>query len=129
MSPVVDGSVIEEFTAIEKGTWNAILSDVEYNDEKEYYKCEFTITEEPYANQKAWRNLSVKDKALVFYKQAGVALGADPAIFRGKFDTDDVLPKMIGHECRIQTDDPDDTYDGTPRTVVKKILAPSGPRA
>jgi hypothetical protein len=109
--PIIDMGQAETFEPIPAGTYDASLTDWEWipadevkqgKGEYGYVKMEFTIESGEYEGRKQWRNFSAAPKALGYLKRTLVALKADPENISGSFDTEDVMPDLVGNSCRIR---------------------------
>ena len=122
MCPVVDGSAITSgFEPMDAGTYEAVLSSYELKTgpKGQYYALEFTITDAPYENRKAWRNVSITPQSLWAFKSACMALGADESEFEGTFDTDDVIEPLLNNSCRLEIGQ--EEFNDRIQNPVKKI--------
>lgn len=106
MCPVVDGSSIQDFDPIPNDTYNCRLESFENkraNDGlSDNINLTFVVDDGEFAGRKLFRTQNLKPGALWNLKKTCVALGADPAVFVGSFDTDDILRELIGNQCRIK---------------------------
>lgn len=125
--PLIDMGQAEIYEAIPAGTYDAHLSAWEWisvedstNAKDPYLKLEFTIDEGEYANRKLWRNFSAAPKALVYMKKALIALGADAGDVAESFDTDEVMPDLVGNACRLKVDTRE--YEEELQNEVKRVL-------
>jgi hypothetical protein len=117
---------MEEFEPIPAGTYPADLSAWEYFEESKsssepYIKMEFTLNAGDFEGRKFWRNFSCQPKALRYLKKALVSLGAEDGDISGEWDTEDVLPDLIGNSCLLVIGE--STYEGEVTNEVKRILS------
>lgn len=128
--PIIDMGQAESFDAIPAGTYDASLTDWEFVDaadvksgksEYGYVKMEFTIEDGEFEGRKQWRNYSVAPKALGYLKRTLVALGADPEEVSGKLDTDEIMPDLVGNNCRIKVSVGE--FEGEANNSVDRVLA------
>lgn len=123
--PKIDLGAVEEFEPIPDGTYEFILTAWEYVEESEtsgepYLKLEFTGDEGEAEGRKAWQNHSCQSKALWALKRTLRTLGADPEALSGEFDTDDLMPDLVGNPCRLRIVQED--YEGQTVNKIKRIL-------
>lgn len=116
---------VEEFEPLPKGIYEFRLSDWEYIEESEssgepFIKLEFTCEEDEYENRKAFLNHSLQAKALFALKRTLKALGADAETLSGEWDTDEVMPELVGNTCRLNLDV--EEYEGSEVNRVKRVL-------
>lgn len=129
--PIVDGSQIKDLVALPNNWYPAKFDKYELAYGKDsgnpYDAVEFVVASEDSPDGEEHRlfyNMTVTDKSMWRWKRDAIALGADPAIFDGEFDTEDVLDGLEGNACRIQvTIQTKGDYAG--RNQVKSIKAPN----
>ena len=107
MSPVVNfEGVKDQGELIPKGLYNARFSEFEEKDGDAgvYYNCMFVLdTDDPETNgRKVFNNVSVSEKSLPFFRKFCLALGADKEDFSGDVDTDEMMERLVGEECRVR---------------------------
>jgi len=107
LSPVVDGSSIKDFEPVE-GTFECVFASYENKKAKDNTDninmvFEVNAIEHPdMEGRKFFVTKNLKPQALWSLKQTCVRLGADPELFAGEFDTDEILTDLIGEPCRIK---------------------------
>ena len=104
--PVVDGASIKTFEALPTGEYPSHLESFKNtktkDGESDNIELTFTVDEpEEYRGRKFFYILNLKPQSLWNLKRTFIALGADPEIFADSFDTDEILPDLIGQECRV----------------------------
>jgi hypothetical protein len=128
MSPVIDGSVIEEREPLPPGMYDARFAEfsLEDGDKAQYYKmvyeCQSEDGDENVAGRKLFTNKSLSPQALWSFKQACIAMGADPDTFKGQFDTEAVLEPLVGAEVRLKVSQR--KYEDRITNNIDRILAP-----
>lgn len=120
-------SVKDGFEPIEEGIYEVRLAAFEVKDagDKPYVNLEFDLTDPEYDGRKVWKICSLKPTALWVLKGAMIVLGADEDDVNAVNDSDllpPILTSLVGNTCAVAVTI-DDTYDGTPRNKVEKILA------
>lgn len=132
--PKIDFSEIREPAPLEPGDYLSTLSAVTYvpkkpNTKADYVKLEFTISEEgPHEGRKAFRNLSLSENSLWAFKQAMIALGADPEDFDGEVDPEEMAKERIGSDAVLSITQQPDQRDPTGERMtanVARIREPS----
>lgn len=125
--PLIPMSEATVYAAIEPGTYEAVLDEWEYVEEaassgNPYVKMTFAISEGEYEGRKLFRNFSAMPDALGYMKRALVALGAEAEAVSQDFDTDDILPDLMGNPCRIVVRKRE--YEGEDQNDVSRVLPP-----
>lgn len=100
--PTVDGSSIKEFPTLPAATYEAAFSEWKNDDKGENVTLIFIVTEGEFLNQKLFTNRNLQPQSLWSFKKTTVALGADPELFVGEFDTDEILQGVQGAACRLK---------------------------
>lgn len=105
--PKIDTGQVQEFEPVPQGTYDAVVSAAEYIEESEtsgepFVKFEFTIDDTEFAGRKVFRNHSCQPQALWALKRTLRALGVDDETLDGTWETEDVLPDIVGNPCRIR---------------------------
>jgi hypothetical protein len=123
--PVIDTGQVQEFEPIAAGTYNATFTEFENIEASKtsgepYIKFTFTGDEGEAEGRKFWANKSLNTKALWALKRDLIAMGADPEDVTGVFDTDDILPDLVGNEVRLKV--LLDEYEGEPNNKIDRIL-------
>lgn len=91
--PVDAGTYEAKFVSFKNGISNAGNQKVEMT---------YQITEEGDANnRKLTAHRALHPDALWSLKRDLLALGADPDDVSGSFDTDELLPELVGADCKI----------------------------
>lgn len=129
----VDFSDAEEFKALDKGEYDAIIEKVEYReaqseDKSDYLNVEFTVTEAGHEGRKAWKVWSFSPKALWRTKQDFENLGLPVDEIDIDYDEDTMLvtePDLAGMPCKIVLDTR--TYEGRLQNDVTAVLAADTP--
>lgn len=125
--PLIPMSEATVFTAIEPATYDAVLDEWEYVEESAasgnpYVKMTFAISDGEYEGRKLFRNFSAMPEALGYMKRALVALGAEAEEVSQDFDTDDILPDLVGNPCRIVVTKRE--YEGEEQNDIRRVLPP-----
>jgi hypothetical protein len=73
----------------------------------------YEITEEgEFVGRKLKAHKGLSNDALWSLKRDLIALGADPDDIAGSFDTDELLPDLVGNDCKIVVDLGEPNEDG-----------------
>jgi len=121
-------SEAEDLKVVEKGIYGAHLDEWEYVEEaaesgNPYVKMVFAIDDGgPFDGRKLTRNFSAMPTALGFMKRALIALGAEAEAVSDDFDTDELLPDLVGNPCRISVSVR--KYEGEDQNDIRRVLAP-----
>lgn len=124
--PLIDMGQAPDYEPIPAGWYDCVLSEWEYVEESEssgepYIKWTFAVDEGEHEGAKLFRNSSCQVKALPYLKRILLALGADPDEVSGEFDTDEIIPDLVGNPCRIKVGIRD--YEGSPTNEVQRVTA------
>ena len=124
--PLIDFSGVSDgFEVIPEGIYDAHLEDWDYVEQsqssgKPFLKLEFICDDPDYEGRKFWRNHSAQPQALWALKRTLVRLGADPEDLADEVDLDDIMPNLVGAQCRL--DITVEEYNGEDRNQVKDVL-------
>lgn len=131
----VDFSEVQEFEALEKGEYSAIIFKATYvepasEDKYPYLNVEFDVTEPGSENRKLWKVWSLSPKALWRMKQDLENLGFD--VEEGldiDYDEDTMEvtePEVAGMPCIAVVEQR--TYEGRIQNDVKTVLSADSPQ-
>lgn len=128
--PVVDGSSIEDFSALPDGTYDCELESFENKqaktDQSANVTLKFNVTEDSeFTGRKIFVTHNLKPQSLWSFKRTCVALGADPEDFAGPFDTDDMLGQLRSAPCRIRVTVNPEGHPYAGKQNVEEIMAMS----
>lgn len=126
--PLINMSEAVVYEALPKDVYDAHLDEWEYVDEEDsgsgnpYVKMVFAIDHDDSAidGRKLTRNFTAQASGLGFFKRALIALGANPEVVSEDFDTDDVLPDLVGNPCRLSVTQR--TYEGELQNDIRRVL-------
>lgn len=123
MEAVEEGS----FEVIPKGTYNAIIDEVEYklsnSSGKPMWAISLTITDGAYEGRKLFTNISFSEKALPMAKTQIMRIA--PEVISKRFDPRKIAEsgELVHKLCRAKTKI--EIYEGEERTRVQTLLAPA----
>lgn len=122
--PRINTGEVQEFEPIPQGTYDAVVSAAEYVEESEssgepFVKFEFTVDEGEFSGRKLFLNRSCQPQALWSLKRTLRVLGVEDGVLDNEWDTEEVLPDIIGNPCRIRVGMKE--YMGEERNEVVRI--------
>lgn len=129
----VDFSDIEEFSAIEKGTYTAVVAKAEMRlaedtgKEYNYINWEFDLTDGEFKGRKQWMVTSFSPKALWRMKEMFENLGIYQDELEIDYDEETKLvtePEVAGLPCILEVSKR--MYEGRETNQVDAVLAPEG---
>lgn len=127
---VVDtAGIAAGFSPVKEPDWyDAVLTDykeVESAGEQGHPMgtMEFTIEDPREDGHKCWRNYSLGTKSLMYIKGAMVELGVDPDELEGPWDTNEIIPGLLGTKCKILVRHR--VYQGDTQDDVKQVRSRS----
>jgi len=126
MSPKVDYSGTKTLEALPKAIYRARLSEFEFGETDNGPKIDMTfeVTDDhpDFQGRKLFRSHSLQPQALWASKQTFIALGADPEVFAGEVDLEDLLPDLVGNEVDLVVNVR--KYEGEDRNEVRRVKRP-----
>lgn len=131
----VDFSEVQEFEALEKGEYSAIIAKLTYvepasDDKYPYLNVEFDITEPGVDNRKVWKVWSLSPKALWRMKQDLENLGLDTEEGMDIDYDEDTMevtePEVVGMPCVLVIEQR--PYEGRIQNDVKTVLSADTPQ-
>lgn len=125
----VDYTDVVDLKPVPDGTYAATLIDHKIvpkskSSGEPYVSLVFVLTEDKYEGRQMFRNFSLQKQSLWAFKKALITLGADPDIFTGKVDVDEVCTSARGYGCVLVIGSRE--YQGELRNEIRAIRPEDG---
>lgn len=130
--PVVDMTgITTEYTPIDAGVYEARFIEFENRFSQKgnpMVRMAYEITEEgDFEGRKVYGTRTLTKESLWSLKRDLIALDADPDDIAAEFDTDELLPNLIGAECKVVVSLGEPDEQGRRFNSVDKVKAPYEP--
>lgn len=121
--PIVDFSQATELEPIPEDTYEAITESWEYHPSakssgKPYVGIKFAVSGGEHDGRSLFRNYSLQPKALWAFKRALVRLGAASEDLTEELDLEDVMPPLMGAQCKLKVGQREYTDPDTEETRI-----------